>query len=140
MPILVAFDTAGNIDFAPRFWDAMRKRLEGHSVSVHPDKIRLIEFGRLATDQRSRRGLGKPETFRYLGFSLSCGRSRRWRTEKLCRSYADGAACIHRRILARILAALSAVCSSRAIEDTFVAIEDTFVSVEALDSERASML
>src|SRR5258705_2344983 len=61
---------------ARRFWDAMRKRLEEFSLSLHPDKTRLIEFGRHAADRRARRGLGKPETFKFLGFVFICGRSR----------------------------------------------------------------
>ena len=52
---------------ARRFWDAMRARLQEFSLSLHPDKTRLIEFGRLAADRRARRGLGKPETFNFLG-------------------------------------------------------------------------
>ncbi len=44
---------------------------------LHPDKTRLIEFGRFAADRRAQRGLGKPETFRFLGFTYICGRSRR---------------------------------------------------------------
>jgi RNA-directed DNA polymerase len=55
---------------ARRFWDAMRERLAEYSLSLHPEKSRLIEFGRFASDQRARRGLGKPETFNFLGFSV----------------------------------------------------------------------
>jgi len=55
---------------ARRFWDAMRERLAEYSLSLHPEKSRLIEFGRFAADQRARRGLGKPETFNFLGFSV----------------------------------------------------------------------
>jgi RNA-directed DNA polymerase len=62
---------------ARRFWDAMRKRLEEFSLSLHPDKTRLIEFGRHAADRRKQRGLGKPETFKFLGFLFICGRSRK---------------------------------------------------------------
>jgi RNA-directed DNA polymerase len=62
---------------ARRFWDAMRKRLEEFSLSLHPDKTRLIEFGRHAVDRRKQRGLGKPETFKFLGFLFICGRSRK---------------------------------------------------------------
>ena len=61
---------------ARRFWDAMRKRLEEFALSLHPDKTRLIEFGRHAADQTRQRGLGKPETFKFLGFVFICGRSR----------------------------------------------------------------
>jgi RNA-directed DNA polymerase len=64
---------------ARRFWDAMRKRLEEFSLSLHPDKTRLIEFGRHAADRRAKRGLGKPETFQFLGFVFICGRSRKGR-------------------------------------------------------------
>src|ERR1700734_3753255 len=46
---------------ARRFWDDMRERLRGFSLSLHPDKTRLIEFGRFAAQNRERRGLGKPE-------------------------------------------------------------------------------
>jgi RNA-directed DNA polymerase len=59
------------------FWDAMRERLREFSLSLHPDKTRLIEFGRYAAQNREKRGLGKPETFKFLGFVLICGKSRR---------------------------------------------------------------
>jgi RNA-directed DNA polymerase len=62
---------------ARRFRDAMRERFEKFSLSLHPDKTRLIEFGRFAAVNRKRRGLGKPETFKFLGFSFICGKSRR---------------------------------------------------------------
>ena len=55
---------------ARRFWDTMRERLQEFSLSLHPDKTRLIEFGRHAAANRKRRGLGKPETFNFLGFSV----------------------------------------------------------------------
>ena len=62
---------------ARRFWEAMRERLRAFSLSLHPEKTRLIEFGRFAARNRERRGLGKPETFKFLGFVLICGKSRR---------------------------------------------------------------
>jgi group II intron reverse transcriptase/maturase len=62
---------------ARRFWDAMRKRFEEFSLSLHPEKTRLIEFGRFAAERRAKRGLGKPETFNFLGFTHICGRSRK---------------------------------------------------------------
>jgi RNA-directed DNA polymerase len=62
---------------ARRFWDAMRERLREFSLTLHPDKTRLIEFGRHAARNREKRGLGKPETFTFLGFVLICGKSRR---------------------------------------------------------------
>ena len=62
---------------AHRFLDAMRARFEEFALSLHPDKTRLIEFGRHAAVRRERCGLGKPETFNFLGFTFICGRSRR---------------------------------------------------------------
>ena len=62
---------------ARRFWDAMRERLREFALTLHPDKTRLIAFGRFAAQNREKRGLGKPETFKFLGFVLICGRSRR---------------------------------------------------------------
>jgi RNA-directed DNA polymerase len=64
---------------ARRFWDEMRERLQKFSLSLHPDKTRLIEFGRFAAANRKRRGLGKPETFNFLGFTFVCGKSLRGR-------------------------------------------------------------
>jgi hypothetical protein len=62
---------------ARRFWDAMRDRLQEFSLSLlHPKKTRLIEFGRHAANNRKQRGLGKPETFNFLGMSFICGKSR----------------------------------------------------------------
>ena len=55
---------------ARRFLDEMRDRLGKYSLSLHPEKTRLIEFGRHAAENRKRRGLGKPETFSFLGFSV----------------------------------------------------------------------
>ena len=62
---------------ARRFLDAMRERLEEFALSLHPDKTRLIEFGRFAANRRAQRGLGKPESFSFLGFTFICGKSRR---------------------------------------------------------------
>src|SRR5881628_1560856 len=62
---------------ARRFLDALRERLEKFALSMHPEKTRLIEFGRFAAENRKRRGVGKPETFNFLGFTFICGKSRR---------------------------------------------------------------
>jgi group II intron reverse transcriptase/maturase len=64
-------------DDARCFWDAMRERLQKFSLTLHPDKTRLIEFGRHAAADRKRRGLGKPETITFLGFTFICGKSLR---------------------------------------------------------------
>jgi hypothetical protein len=55
----------------------MRERLRKFSLTLHPDKTRLIAFGRFAAQNRAKRGLGKPETFKFLGFVFICGKSRR---------------------------------------------------------------
>jgi group II intron reverse transcriptase/maturase len=74
--IVVGFERESD---ARRFWDAMRERLQKFSLSLHPDKTRLIEFGRFAADRRKRRGLGKPETFNFLGFTFIAGKALRGR-------------------------------------------------------------
>ena len=55
----------------------MRKRFEEFSLSLNPDKTRLIEFGRFAAERRTQRGVGKPETFHFLGFTYICERNSR---------------------------------------------------------------
>ena len=62
---------------ARRFWDAMRTRFEQFGLELHGEKTRLLEFGRQAAARRQRQGLGKPETFTFLGFTFICGKSRR---------------------------------------------------------------
>lgn len=62
---------------ARRFWDAMRVRFGQFALELHEDKTRLLEFGRFAASNRKRRGLGRPETFTFLGFIFICGKSRR---------------------------------------------------------------
>jgi group II intron reverse transcriptase/maturase len=61
---------------AHRFLEAMRARFEEFALSLHPDKTRMIEFGRHAAVDRARRGEGKPDTFDFLGFTFICGKSR----------------------------------------------------------------
>ncbi len=61
---------------AVRFLADLRARLEKFALSLLPDKTHLIEFARHAVDNRGKRGLGKPETFNFLGFTHTCGRSR----------------------------------------------------------------
>src|SRR6476620_6076336 len=61
---------------ARRFLDEMRARLQEFALSLHPEKTRLIEFGRFAAKDRKARGLGKPETFNFLGFTFISGKTR----------------------------------------------------------------
>jgi RNA-directed DNA polymerase len=58
------------------FLDELRARLQEFALSLHPEKTRLIEFGRFAAKDRKARGQGKPETFNFLGFTFICGKTR----------------------------------------------------------------
>jgi len=64
---------------AERFLDQMRERLAKFGLSLHPDKTRLIEFGRFAEENRRVRGQRRPETFDFLGFTHCCGKDRQGR-------------------------------------------------------------
>jgi group II intron reverse transcriptase/maturase len=57
---------------AKAFQEALQARLREHLLELHPDKTRLIEFGRFARERRSKRGEGKPQTFNFLGFTHIC--------------------------------------------------------------------
>lgn len=64
---------------AERFLAELRVRVGEFALELHPEKTRLIEFGRNAADDRAARGEGKPETFDFLGFTHICTRTRRGR-------------------------------------------------------------
>ena len=61
---------------AKRFLEAMRERFAKFGLALHPQKTRLIEFGRYAEQRRKKRGLGRPETFDFLGFTHCCSKTR----------------------------------------------------------------
>jgi group II intron reverse transcriptase/maturase len=61
---------------AERFLTELRERFVRFGLTLHPDKTRLIEFGRTADRNRRGRGDGKPETFHFLGFTHACSRTR----------------------------------------------------------------
>jgi len=61
---------------AERFWKELGERLAGFGLKLHPEKTRLIEFGRFARQNAKTRGQGKPETFNFLGFTHCCGQTR----------------------------------------------------------------
>ncbi len=61
---------------AERFHADLRRRLAKFNLELAAEKTRLIEFGRFAARDRQARGLGKPETFRFLGFTHICGKAR----------------------------------------------------------------
>ena len=62
---------------AERFLEELRERLRKFGLELHPDKTRLIGFGRKPENDWQWRGGGKPGTFDFLGFTHSCGRSRK---------------------------------------------------------------
>jgi group II intron reverse transcriptase/maturase len=61
---------------ARTFLNELADRLKSHKLTLHPEKTRLIEFGRFAASNRKQRGEGKPETFDFLGFTHCCGKTR----------------------------------------------------------------
>jgi group II intron reverse transcriptase/maturase len=66
-------------DEAERFWAELKERMEKFQLELHPEKTRLIEFGRHAAANRKRLGLGRPETFDFLGFKHICGKTKKGR-------------------------------------------------------------
>jgi len=61
---------------AERFLKEFRERLAKFGLELHPEKTRVIEFGRFAREDRERRGFPKPKTFEFLGFTHICSASR----------------------------------------------------------------
>ena len=70
---VVGFQHRGD---AERFWAGLRERFAKFGLGLHEGKTRLIEFGRFAAQSREARGLPKPETFEFLGFTHICAKSR----------------------------------------------------------------
>jgi RNA-directed DNA polymerase len=62
---------------AERFRVEVEKRFRRFNLELHPDKTRLIEFGRYAAERREKRGSSKPETFNFLGLTHICGQRRK---------------------------------------------------------------
>ena len=71
---------------AERFWADLHDRLAQFGLELNAEKTRLIEFGRYAARDRKARGLGKPETFQFLGFTHVCARTRKSGRFKLKRT------------------------------------------------------
>ena len=61
---------------AERFQADLAERFAKFHLELHPEKTHLLEFGAYAAERRQRRGLGKPETFNFLGFTHICGKKR----------------------------------------------------------------
>src|SRR5215813_11573934 len=79
---------------AEQFLEQLRERLAKFGLELHPEKTRLIEFGRFAAERRKRRGEGKPETFHFLGFTHICGTN-----------YQTGKFTVHRKTIGKRMAA-----------------------------------
>jgi group II intron reverse transcriptase/maturase len=60
---------------AEKFLEQLRERVRKFGLELHPEKTRLIEFGRYAAERRAKHGEGKPETFNFLGFTHICGKN-----------------------------------------------------------------
>jgi len=71
---VVGFEHRGE---AEQFLTELRERFAMFGLTLHPDKTRLIEFGRFAAAHRRGRGDGRPESFDFLGFTHSCGKTRK---------------------------------------------------------------
>lgn len=84
---------------AERFLNELRERLLKFGLALHPDKTRLLEFGRFAARDRQKRGQGKPETFDFLGFTHICG----------CKRVSNGFAVKRRSVKKRLRAKLQVV-------------------------------
>src|SRR6266850_972777 len=61
---------------AEQFHKELATRFAKFNLKLHPEKTRVIEFGRYAAERRKRRGQGKPKTFNFLGFTHICGQKR----------------------------------------------------------------
>jgi len=79
---------------AERFLEQLRERLRKFGLELHPEKTRLIEFGRYAAERREKREEGKPETFNFLGFTHICGTNHK-----------TGKFTVHRKTIGRRMAA-----------------------------------
>jgi hypothetical protein len=64
---------------AEQFLTELKERFRKFGLEVHPEKTRLMEFGRFAAERRQRRNEGKPETFDFLGLTHICGKDRKGR-------------------------------------------------------------
>jgi len=58
---------------ADRFLQQLQERMADYGLELHAEKTRRIQFGRFAAEDRKRDGAGKPETFKFLGFTRICG-------------------------------------------------------------------
>jgi RNA-directed DNA polymerase len=64
-----------NLSEAERFLTDLRERFRRFGLELHPEKTRILEFGRFASERREKRGEGRPEPFDFLGFTHCCGKT-----------------------------------------------------------------
>ena len=93
--IVLGFQHEGE---ARAFLHELQERMRAFELALHPDKTRLIRFGRYAAEDRKRLGRGKPETFDFLGFTHFCTRS--W----ISGAFVIGRKTIKKRMRARLKA------------------------------------
>ena len=91
---------------ADSFLKDFRERLLGFALELHPEKTRLIEFGRFAASNRERRGEGRPETFGFLGFVHRCAVRR-----------SDGSFTVARETIAKRLTAKVSEVAKQLLDD-----------------------
>lgn len=70
---VAGFERRADVD---RFLEALKERLAKFGLSLNDEKTRVVEFGRFAAQNRARRGLRRPRTFDFLGFTHVCGVTR----------------------------------------------------------------
>lgn len=80
---------------AQRLLEALKRRFKEYHLELHPEKTRLLEFGRFAAANRQRRGEGKPDTFNFLGFTHYCGKTKTG-------AFQVGRKTIQKRMLAKV--------------------------------------
>jgi group II intron reverse transcriptase/maturase len=71
---------------AMRMVKDLKERLGKFKLALHEEKTRLIQFGKFASERREKRGLGRPETFHFLGFTHYCGKTREGRFIVKCKT------------------------------------------------------
>jgi RNA-directed DNA polymerase len=83
---VVGFESRGEAESYQR---ELKARLADFGLELHPEKTRLLEFGRFASERRDDRGDGKPPTFGFLGFTHICAKTREGKFKILRRSRSD---------------------------------------------------
>jgi group II intron reverse transcriptase/maturase len=99
---------------AKRFLKQLQGRMAEYGLELHSEKTRLIQFGRFAAENRKRDGLGKPETFHFLGFTHICGTN--WKTGKFT---------VHRKTVGKRMTAKLKEVAAKLLKRAHDPIEDT---------------